>query len=153
MLSDASPVKQRLLYFLVGAASGAVWFLIPLSFDSGWGLPHGVFGRLAALACSILTGLFISLVFVHPFRFTSLVAFFALPIITVPIAITLFSLFLWVARLALGEHFVPHPAGGDFRLILESYIFYGLFGFLSPVLYGLALLTQWIMRTMLQRTI
>ena len=146
-------MKNKFLYLLIGALSGAFWFLIPLSFDSGWGLPHGTLGRIVALGCGIATGLFISSAFARPFRSSSRVGFFVLPVITVPIAITLFSLFLWVARLGLNEHFFPHPAGGDLRLILESYIFYGLSGLAAPVLYGLALLNQWIMHLVLQRSI
>jgi len=65
----------------------------------------------------------------------------------------LFSLLLWLARLVLNERFVPHPPQGDLELLVETYIFYALFGLGAPIFYGLALLNQWLMSWVQRRNI
>jgi hypothetical protein len=142
--------NDTLLYFAAGLVSGAVWFLIPLTIDDGWGIPPGFTGRTAGVVCAMVTGAFISFLFRRLFRRSPLIAFILLPCATLPVAITVFSLLLWLARLALGVHFSPAPVGGDFRLLTESYLIYGLLGS-GPILYILALLNQYAMRSLLNR--
>ena len=142
--------KSSLLYLAAATASGALWFLPPLLFDGGWGIPSGFSGRLAGVCCAAATGILVSFLFRPAFRCAPSLAFVLLPCITLPVAIASFSLLLWLSRLALGVHFSPPPAGGDLRLLAESYLIYGLLGS-GPVLYILALLNQTAMRSLLSR--
>jgi hypothetical protein len=138
------------LYLAAGLVSGALWSLIPLLFNGGWGLPPGAIGRVAGTFCAMGTGVLISFLFRPAFRRAPLLGFIFLPCVTLPIAITSFALLLWLSRLALGVHFSPPPFGGDLRLIEESYLVYGLIGG-GPFLYILALLNQYAMRSLLNR--
>jgi len=142
--------KDTLLYLTAGIASGALWFLVPLLFDDGWGIPPGSLGRIAGVSCAALTGVLIAFLFRAAFRRAPMLAFILLPCITLPVAIVSFSLLLWLSRLALGVHFTPPPVGGELRLLAESYLIYGLLGS-GPVLYILALLNQYAMRSLLNR--
>jgi hypothetical protein len=141
---------KELSYALAGILSGALWFVIPWQSDSGWALPEGTSGRLAALACSVATGVFISYLFRPLFRRAPLLGFILLPCVTVPVAIVTFSVLLWLTREALGVHFSPPARQGEFQLIVESYLFYGILGG-GPTLYILALLNQYAMRQLLNR--
>ena len=144
---------KRSLYLLFGALSGALWYLIPLTFEGGWAIPSGFIGRLAGLAAAIVTGVAVSLVFAPTFRRSPRWLFLLLPFLTLPVAIGLFAFFLWLARLSLGEHFFPRPVSGDLYLLFESYIYYGLFGLFMPLLFGLALVNQFVMAFLLDRDI
>jgi hypothetical protein len=151
---NAPRTNKQLLYALAAALSGAFWFLIPLSADSGWGLPQGVFGRIVGVCCGVATGLGISFLFARAFNSPSRVVFLLLPFATLPTAIALFSILLWVARFGLTEDFYrPPPNPHYLRDILEAYIVYGLFSLGTPILYGLALLNQWIMQVVQRRSI
>ena len=143
-------INHSLLYFAAGLVSGALWFLIPLLCDSGWGIPPGSIGSAAGVICAMLTGALISFLFRWAFRRAPVLAFILLPCVTLPVAIASFSFLLWLSRLALGVHFSPAPVGGDLRLLTESYLIYGLLGS-GPVLYILALLNQYAMRSLLNR--
>jgi hypothetical protein len=141
---------HSLLYLIAGLVSGALWFLFPLLFDSGWGIPPGSIGRVAGAFCAMVTGVLISFLFRPAFRRAPLLAFIFLPCVTLPVAIVSFSLLLWLSRLLLGVHFSPAPVGGDLRLLAESYLVYGLLGS-GPLLYIFALLNQYAMRSLLNR--
>jgi hypothetical protein len=142
--------KDTLLYVGGGIASGALWFLVPLLFDGGWGIPPGSIGRIAGASCAVLTGVLISYLFRPAFRRAPMLGFILLPCVTLPVAIISFSVLLWLSRLALGVHFTPPPVSGDLRLLAESYLIYGLLGS-GPALYILALLNQYAMRSLLNR--
>jgi hypothetical protein len=142
--------NHSFLYLAAGLVSGALWSLIPQLFDGGWGIPPGTLGRVAGTFCAMGTGALISFLFRPAFRRAPLLGFIFLPCVTLPIAIISFALLLWLSRLALGVHFSPPPVGGDLRLIAESYLIYGLIGS-GPVLYILALLNQYAMRSLLNR--
>lgn len=137
----------RLLRLAAGFLSGALWFLVPLSFDHGWGIPPGPLGRSVGLACAMATGAFISALFGAAFRRAPSWAFLLLPCVTLPAAVVIFSLLLGLGRLTLGIRFSPPPASGDLRLLAESYLFYGILG-AGPVLYPFALLNQWALRAL-----
>lgn len=77
-----------------------------------------------------------------------ILGFILLPLATLPSAIATFSVLLWLTRIALGVHFSPPSPQGEFRLIIESYLFYGLLGS-GPFLYIFALLNQYAMRRLL----
>jgi hypothetical protein len=139
-----------MLYALAGAISGAAWSLIPVLLDSGWAIPSGVLGLMAALVCGLVTGLLVSLIFALPFRLAPPVLFYFLPLITVPCAIALFSVLIWVVRLGLDMHFAPAPVQGDLSLILDSYLFYALCSYLTPFLYIFGLANQVMMRFILR---
>jgi hypothetical protein len=139
-----------MLYPLAGTISGAAWALIPLVLDSGWAIPSGVLGLVAALVCGLVTGLLVSLIFALPFRFAPPVLFYLLPLDTVPVAIAIFSILIWLVRLALNIRFAPPPAQGDLQLILDSYLFYSLCSYLAPFLYIFGVANQRIMRFILR---
>jgi len=144
--------KNTLLYLVAGIVSGALWFLLPLLFDDGWSIPPGAVGHIAGVSCAILTGILISFLFRPAFRRVPLLAFILLPCVTLPLALVSFSFLLWLSRLALGIQFSPPPVGGDLRLLTETYLIYGLLGS-GPVLYILALLNQYAMRSLLNRNV
>ncbi len=141
---------DSILYLAAGLVSGALWFLFPLLLNGGWGIPPGPIGSVAGAFCAMVTGVLISFLFRPAFRRTPLLGFILLPCVTLPVAIVSFSLLLWLSRLSLGVHFSPAPHGGDLRLLAESYLVYGLLGS-GPLLYILALLNQYAMRSLLNR--
>lgn len=134
---------------ILGAASGGAWFIFPLLSDSGWALPGGLIGRLGSLMCAMLTGLAIAYSFRSFWVNRSVATTMLTPFITLPSAITLFSFLIWCLRKMLGITFSPLPEQGEFRLILEAYVFYGLLG-AGPLLYVVAILHQLLLRYLLK---
>ena len=55
-------------------------------------------------------------------------------------------------REALSVHFAPPASEGDFQLIVVSYLAYSLLGIGAPILYLLALLNQYVMCRLLNRS-
>ncbi len=147
-----STVSKRVSYLAAGAASGAVWFGVAALLDSDWAIPKDSLPFMAAFCAAILTGIFISTVFRPLFRRTPAGIFVFLPLVTLPTGIAVFALLLWLARRFTGVDFVPSvtPAH-ELRLIVETYLIGGLISVFAPVLFGLALLNQYVMRSLLRR--
>ncbi|SRR6266516_3260805 len=145
-------VLCRLPYLVAGAISGALWSAIALILDSGWAIPtNSALILFGALCSGVATGVSISLVFRWLFNRTPTLVFLALPLATLPVAITIFAVLLWVARRFAGVHFEPQvPPSHELRLILETYLTGGLVSIVSPILLGVALLNQCVMRFLLR---
>ncbi len=105
------------------------------------------------LICGVLTGLAVSYVFRGAFRNARAPRELLLPLMTVPFAVLLFALLVWMARLATGHRFSSRTMlpGEELALILSGYLIYGLLSPLfTPVLYVLALVNQGIMHLILR---
>jgi hypothetical protein len=143
-------------YVAAAAAAGAAWTLLPFALDYGVQdmqsmscIPRGFFGFVGALICGSITGVAIALAFRILFRFTPTVLSPLLPVLTLPAAIALFSLLVWLERRALGvpSRFTPPE---ELFEILSIYGIYGLMSIFMLVLYAVALVTQWWFRWMLR---
>lgn len=150
-------ITQHLKWIGAGAVTGAAWFLLPFLFDVGvedmqdiQPIPVGhTLACIASVGCASATGIIIALVF-RRWLFPPGHWFFLLPIVTLPVAVFIFSLLLWLVRQSFGIH--SHLAGVKELLeILLIYVIYGLVGIFAPVLYGCALLTQYIFRIIFAR--
>jgi len=148
---------QRLKFVGTGALAGAIWFLLPLFFDTSvkdmqdmQPIPIGHTGAcIAALGCAMVTGALIALVFYRCLGATG-IWFFLLPIVTVPVAIAIFSVLLWFVRGWFGIH--SHLSSHDELVdILAIYLVYGLISLFAPFVYGFALLTQYAFRLLSKR--
>lgn len=149
---------QRLKLVGAGTLAGAVWFLLPLFFDASvrdmqdmQPIPVGhTAACIAALGCAMVTGALIALVFYRCLRVTGML-FFLLPLLTVPVAIAVFSVLLWFVRGWFGIH--SHLSSHDELVdILAIYLVYGLISLFAPFVYGLALLTQYAFRLLSKRS-
>ena len=100
---------------------------------------------------AVVTGEAISLLFRRVFHNARKTVFFILPIVTLPVAIAMFAVLVWLVRQIFGVHFVPalSPAG-ELSLIFGTYLIV-LITLFAPFLYGLALLNQYPMRVILRR--
>jgi hypothetical protein len=139
-------------YWIAGALSGAVWFIVALGLDNDWAMPINSWSFLAAvILAGAATGVVISVLFHRVFSKKSKVLFFMLPLVTLPIAIALFAVLVWLMRQSLGVRFqteISPPS--ELRLIVETYLFV-LLSIFAPFLYGLALLNQFVMRTIIRK--
>ena len=71
-----------------------------------------------------------------------------LPILTLPFAITLFGLMVWACRIGLGVEFTPAQSPReDLQAILSTYLMFGCMTFMTPSLYGLAIVTQLVLKS------
>lgn len=155
-LLDGEPSALRLdgssRVALAGAVSGGVWHLLALAFDKGlqdFNYPvipidswlDVVIGWFAAA----ITGAVIAAAFQRPMLRGSRVAFFTLPILTLPAALTIYSTLIWLSRLGLGSNEGAPPLYGVDQ-ILSIFFMYGLVSVFTPILYCLALATQWSIR-------
>lgn len=151
-------LKQRRTspqFLVVGSIAGCVWLGFAMLFDY-WSydgvrslIPSsGLREILVSVLVAASTGTVILVVFRRAILSGSRRLFFALPVLTLPAAIVLFSVLVWLARLALGSNGSPdwslHPPG--FMVILDGYVMYGLFSVFAPILYVLALATQWMIQ-------
>jgi hypothetical protein len=134
-------------YIKAAALAGAGWALLPAAPDFGVRdmqpiacIPQSGQGFFWALLCGAATGIGIALLFGAFFRGTSRQRFAMLPLLTVPTAVVLFSLLVRLERRVLGVSWHDRPRD-ELLAILSAYGVYG-FGCL-PLLYPLALVTQW----------
>jgi hypothetical protein len=145
-------------YWIAGAVSGFVWSLVALLLEflleggGHWAIPRDrPFFLVAVMVSGIATGEFTSLVFRRPIKNAGRGAYFILPVITLPVSITLFALSVWLMRQTFGVHFEPSlPATGELRLIVTTYLLV-LLTLFGPFLYGLALLNQCAIRLILRQ--
>ncbi|MBI3887356.1 MAG: hypothetical protein HY302_16745 [Opitutae bacterium] len=139
-------------YWIAGALSGAVWFFVAIGLDNDWAIPKSSWSFLAAIVfAGIMTGEVISVVFRRAFSKKSKVLFFMLPLVTLPIAIALFAVLVWLMRQSLGVRFQAAISPlAELRLIVETYLIV-LLTIFAPFLYGLALLNQSVMRAILKK--
>lgn len=137
-------------YVALSAVSGAIWAVMAVILDGAteadhsWAIP---WQDPVALSLVLIGGATVGVVIgALVRRLTSACSRIALflPLLTLPLAISLFALFVWGTRVVLGYHFVPQPLGGrsELSLIVETYLVYGLVSLATPFLYGLALLNQ-----------
>ncbi len=113
------------------------------------GIPPGVIGFIGAVMCGAITGIAIAVAFRWLFQRTPKFLFSFLPLFTLPAAIALFALLVWLERRALGvpTRFAPRE---ELLEILAIYGIYGLISVFMPVLYSVALVTQWWFRRLLR---
>ena len=149
------PVSWR-QYLAAAAVTGAAWSLLAFTLDyrvqdmqSMSCIPPGVIGLVGALLCGAATGITIAVVFRWLFRRTPKFLFPFLPLLTLPVAIAVFSLLVWLERRALGTptRFAPRE---ELFEILAIYGIYGLISLFMPIVYAVALVTQWWFRRMLR---
>lgn len=112
-------------------------------------IPPGVIGFVGALFCGALTGIAVAVLFRRWFSSTPTFLFLLLPALTLPVAIAIFSLLVWMERRVLGTPTRSSP-GEELGVILSIYGIYGLVSIFMPLLYGIALFTQRWFRQMLQ---
>ena len=139
-------------YWITGGLSGAIWFIVAKYLDNNWAIPKSSWSFLAAvILVGAATGEVISFMFRRAFIKKSKVIFFMLPLVTLPVAITLFAVLVWLMRQLLGVHFqVEISPLSELGLILEWYLIV-LLSIFAPFLYGLALLNQHVMRIILKK--
>ena len=139
-------------YWIAGALSGAVWFVVARGLDNDWAIPKSSWSFLAAVVLAgVVTGEVISVLFHRAFRMKSKILFFMLPLVTLPLAIALFAVLVWLMRQSLGVRFQTEISPlSELRLIVETYLIVLLTVF-APFLYGLALLNQYVMRAILKK--
>jgi hypothetical protein len=150
---------RRLKFVGVGAAAGAVWFLLPFAFDAGvrdmqdiQPIPIGhTLACFVALGCAILTGALIAFIF-YRCLLASGIWFFLLPLITIPVAITIFSVLLWLVRGWFGIH-SQHTPRDELIDILATYLIYGAISLFAPFVYAFALGTQYAFRYLSGRAV
>ena len=139
-------------YAIAATLSGLVWFCLALYLDESWAIPRNRFAPIATfLLCGIISGLVVSYVFRGAFRRLRVPWSFFLPLATIPIGVSVFSVLLWYSRTLLGYHFTPLPPLGELRLILETYLIYSLISLAAAVVYPLSLLNQFILHELLNR--
>src|SRR5262245_12142397 len=143
-------------YAIAAALSGTLWFGLAFLFDAmggptGWAMPTRHVGELGAfLICGVITGVVVSYLFRPTFRRARFPSELLLPFLTLPFAISLFALLVWVVRLGLGYRFYEGvPPTRDLTLILEAYFFYSFVSIFLPVLYAFALVNQGVMHLIL----
>ncbi len=148
--------RREGIYAFAGALSGALWWDLALLLDLAngagqWTMPtHKPLELTAFLFCGVLTGLAVSYLFRGSFRRAQPPSELALPLMTLPVAIFLFGVLVWLARLALGYRFYEgQPATRDLELILTTYFFVAFVSVALPVLYVIALLNQGVMHLIL----
>lgn len=139
-------------YWIAGALSGAVWFIVAMGLDNDWAMPKSSWTFLAAvILAGVVTGGLISVLFRRAFSKKSRIIFFILPLVTLPLAIALFAVLVWLMRQSLGVRFqVEISPLSELRLIVETYLIV-LLTIFAPFLYGLALLNQYVMRAILRK--
>jgi hypothetical protein len=142
-----SPPLQRGLQLsatVVGLLGGSAWFAVVLLLDRGWALPlNSGWGIVGAVASALVTGMAVTYVFQIPICRARGLAFIALPLVTVPTAILLFSTCVWCTRRLTGAVFSPPLLPREeFELILSTYSIYGLISLVAPVLFFLAYVNQ-----------
>ncbi|MEY2527234.1 MAG: hypothetical protein QOE73_2005 [Verrucomicrobiota bacterium] len=98
------------------------------------GIPQG--GSAEALVCGMLTGVIIALLFRPLFRRSSQRVFILLPFATLPTAIVIFSVLIWLARQWLGVH-SRFVGVSELWEILAIYLIYGLFQYLRAYPVGI----------------
>ena len=156
--------NRRLQYICASAICGGFWFLLPLTLDKcveDYNYPllptSNFFSFAASIAAGMITGVIIAVVFQRLFLCKSRPLFFILPIFIIPTAITIFCTLIWFVWLLFRLRFevtellnIPglYKTPG-LREILSMYLMYGLA--FSPILYGFALLSQWVFRRLLKR--
>ncbi len=123
-LSRTSKIKL----LLAGGISGAVWSLLPIFFDDGWAIPKSNEGITLTMLSGVVTGITITAIFHILTKKDGKGIRFIFSLVSLPLAIGLFSVLLHISRKILAVEFTPEPAQGDFLLIIESYIFYGFLG-------------------------
>jgi hypothetical protein len=150
-------LKGKWLGVTLGASSGFVWFLIALTFDKGvrdFNYPviptAGLLAIAGSLLAAILTGVSISLLFQRCIQSRSMWLHLALPLITVPTAITIFSVLVWVVWLLLGRTAGVQPLG-QLANTLGFFLIYGLCSIFAPFLYVVAALNNWTLHEILKR--
>jgi hypothetical protein len=131
-----------------------MWFLLARFLDGGWAISFStvasaIFAALAGLG----TGVLMACTFRPLFRRAPPVAFVALPALTLPAGIVVFSCLLWLARVAAGIRFGHgFTVFDDLGLILNTYLVYGLISIGAPLFFGLALANQYVLRGILRRS-
>jgi len=104
------------------------------------------------MLCGSSNGILIALLFQRLFHRAPTPFFLILPLVTLPVAITIFALLLWAMRQLMGVQFQPSLSPlRELRLIVETYLFGGLLSIFMPILVLLALATQYAMRFLLRR--
>ena len=111
-----------------GAISGAVWSLFAIFFDDGWAIPKSKEGIILAILSGVVTGMVITAIFHILIKKEGNGLRLVCSFVSLPLAISLFSVLLHVSRKILAVEFSPEPAQGDFLQIIESYIVYGFLG-------------------------
>ncbi|HZM52558.1 MAG TPA: hypothetical protein VFE68_18795 [Vicinamibacteria bacterium] len=142
---------------MVGAFSGALWFGLAIAFDKGvQDFNYPVIPTDSSVAlfmsslCGIATGVAVALLFQRPLLSRSWAVFFGLPLATLPAALIVFSLLVWVTWLGFGS--LEEPPFLRLGNILGIFLIYGLLSIFAPVLYAFALLNQYLLRSLVQRT-
>jgi hypothetical protein len=140
-----------------GAVAGAVWFLVALVFDKGVHdlntplIPtSGIPAVLASLIGGAVTGIAVALVFRRSWVSESRLVRAATPLAALIVGITVFSVFVWIARLMFGAPSSARPAE-QFVEVLGTFAVYGLLSVFAPVAYLIAWLTQTAIRKSLRR--
>ncbi|MEO6034243.1 MAG: hypothetical protein ABIQ35_03210 [Verrucomicrobiota bacterium] len=147
--------RQNFTYVVVAAISGIIWFGIALVLDSGWAIPtKQILPFIGAMLCACLTGLFVSLLIYKPSRQTSHVIFICLTFATLPLAVLVFALLLWMMRRLLGIEFQPAVSTShELELIVSTYLLGGLLSIFTPFLLILSIANNYLMRFLVQRQI
>jgi hypothetical protein len=108
---------------------------------------------VAAVASGSLVGLAVTAVFERLLTRCRRPWDLALPLITLPFAYVLFGTLIWATRMVLPASNTPPSWSVTDHLfvVTTTYLFYGMCSLAMPVLYTLALTTQWLVRDQLRR--
>ena len=145
-------MKKEIRIYSLAAALGGLWFLLPFALDKGLQdfnyptLPlFNFFSSVASVFAAMVSGVIMANIFSRCLLNKSKLYFFLLPIITLPVAIVLFSTFIWLIW-RLSKTLNPALPTHDFIKIFSTYAIYGLLSIFSPLLYAAALITHWMFR-------
>jgi hypothetical protein len=137
-------LARRHTYALGATLSGVMWSLMYYGFEPGR------FGGHVTLACFALsgavTGITVGYLFLWVFQRAHLPLSLVLPFATLPVAVNVFAVSLWLLRLAFGSRTGIFPALP--RTVVNDAGLIVLVGF-WPVFYLLALVTQWVLQVIL----
>jgi len=149
--------KFQIKYICAGALCGLLWHLMLWLLYKVVGgsnpsiTPYSnVFSVVGSVVAGMVTGIVIALIFRRLFLVRSKLAFACLPLATLPTAIVIYSILIWFVALLFEER-TDSSALMALVGITTTYLIYGLMTIFTPLLYGIALLSQFAFRTLLKR--
>ena len=148
-MKDIKPIYTLRTLLLGGIASGIVWSVFAVFLDDGWAIPKNNAGYALTILGAVPIGVTISLFSYPIIKNQGMIVNGLVAVISLPVAIALFSILIFLIRLLLGVEFSPQDRQGDFALIFQSYLVYGLFGG-GIILFPLASLNHMILKRLCQ---
>lgn len=141
-----------------GAISGCFWFFIALLFDKGvqdFNYPvmptDSIIAITGCLLAAAITGASIALFFGRLLLKRSKLTFFLLPLATIPMATSIFSVLVWIVWLLVGET-EGGPRLHHLATILSFFVLYACISLLAIFVYLFAILNQLAIRAYFQST-